>query len=134
MSAMWRRQDGFIRGVVWLGLVVAVVALVVLDGMALFGVRRSAEESASAAAGEARNVYFQTQDMTSAQIAAQEYLTRSRMTLASFETEQSLDGSLVFKVTAKAHTDTYAFKFLGYVGLKGWVNRATDPVVTESAT
>jgi hypothetical protein len=134
MSATWRRQDGFVRGVVWLGLVVAVVALVVLDGMALFSVRQSAEESAAAAAQEARNVYSQTQDVTGAEIAAQEYLTRNHMTLTGFETDQSMDGSVVFRVTATAHTDTYAFKYLGYLGLRGWVNQATDPVVTESAS
>jgi hypothetical protein len=134
MSATWRRQDGFIRGVIWLGLVVAVVALVVLDGMALFSVRQSSEESASTAALEARNVYFQTQDMASAEIAAQEYLSKNGMTLTRFETGQDLDGALRFTVTAKGHTDTYAFKYLGYVGLKGWVSRAADPVVTESAS
>ncbi len=134
MSAGLRRQDGFVRGAIWLGLTVGVIALVLLDGMALFSTRQSTEESATTAAQEARNVYFQTQDLGSAQLAAEAYLSKNHKTLAEFATERDLGGALVFEVTAKGHADTYAFKYLGYVGLKDWVSRATNPTVTESAT
>ena len=47
--------------------------------------------------------------------------------MAGFSTGQGLDGQLQFTVTVKTHTDTYAFKYLRYVGLKKWVNQMTNP-------
>lgn len=134
MSAGLWHQGGFVRGVIWLGLTVAVVALVLLDGMALFSVRQSTEECAAGAAREARNAYVQTQDVGSAELAAEAYLSKNHKTLADFEAGESTDGSLVFRVTARGHAETYAFKYLRYVGLEAWVNRATDVKATGSAT
>lgn len=129
-----RRQDGFIRDVVWLGLVVAVAALVLLDAMSLFNAYQSTEDSASTAAIEARNAYAQTQDVGTAQAVAEEYLNKADKSMRGFETGRNMEGSLVFKVSAQGHADTYGFKYLQFVGLKGFVDGLINPTATGSSS
>jgi hypothetical protein len=125
------RQDGFVREVVWLAMVVAIAALVLLDSIALVNAYRSTTDSATAAAVEARNTYYETQDVVSAKQAARASLAKNGKEFVSLKTSRSLDGTLVFNVTAKGHTDTYAFKYLRYVGLSGWVNGMMNPTSTQ---
>lgn len=134
MAKRLHHQDGFVREVLQLALIVAVAALVVLDAMALFGAYRSVEDSAASAALEARNVYYETQSVAGAQRAAKVSLAKNGKEFIGLDTSRSLDGTLVFNVSAKGHADTYAFKYLGYVGLKGWVERMTNPASTQSST
>ena len=58
-TAPLTRQDGFIREVVWLAVIVAVVAVVLLDAMALFNAHQSSHDNASSAAREAQTEYAQ---------------------------------------------------------------------------
>lgn len=128
-----RHQDGFIREVLWLALVVVIVAVIVLDAMSLVNARRSVEDSAATAAREARNYYYQTQDVASAEDAAKSYLQKNSKDFVAFETSRSLDGSLVFNVSASGHAETYVFKYLGYVGLRDWVDKGVHPSTTQSS-
>ena len=129
-----QEQDGFIREVIWLFLTIAVIAVVVLDGLALFTANQSVRDDATAAAEEARNEYSQSQNPTVAEQAARDYLTKSGERLIAFSIGNGLDGNRLFTVTAKAHADTYVFKYLKYVGLKKWVKSTTDPSATRSTS
>ncbi len=131
--ARLRRQDGLIREALWLFLIIAIVAVVLLDGLALFHANQSVRDAATAAADEARNAYSQTPTLETAQVAAQNYLAKNGDTFVKMTTSRALDGTLTFTVTAKAHADTYAFKYLRYVGLKKWVQQMSDPSVTRSS-
>ena len=134
MAGCLRRQDGFVREILQLALVVAVAALVVLDAMALFSAYRSVEDSAASAALEARNAYYETQSVASAQVVAKASLAKNGKKFIDLDTSRSMDGTLVFHVSAQGHAETYAFKYLGYVGLSGWVERMTNPTSTESSS
>lgn len=126
-----RRQDGFIREILWVALAIAIVAFVLLDAMALFTTHQSVGDNAATAARDARTEYAQTLSLPAAKIAAQQYLAKSGTELVAFSTERSPEGALVFKVKAKAEADTYVFKYLGMIpGLKKWVERTTHPVAT----
>jgi hypothetical protein len=133
LCARLRRQDGFIREILWLVLGLAVFAVVVLDGLAIFTAHQSVKEDAKRAAREAETEYVQTQDLSAAKNAAQQYLIKANKTLIAFSSATGLDGSTVITVKAKAHADTRAFKFLRYVGLKKWVNQMTSPTATGTA-
>lgn len=126
-----RQQDGFIRGVLWFALILAVAAIVVLDGMALFRANQAVRNDAAEAANEARNVYAQVVDLGAAELAAKEYLERSGDTMISFATRTNLEGQLVFVVGATTYAETRAFKYLRNLGLKSWVDQVTNPVVTR---
>lgn len=128
------RQAGFIRDVLWLALIVLIIAVAVLDGLALFNARASVEKSAREAAREARNVYSQTQDMDTARQAAATYLLKGSHELTAFEVATDPNGVLVFTVSATSRANTYAFHYLGYLGLNGWVEHLSHPTSTESST
>jgi hypothetical protein len=132
-SARLRRQDGFIREVLWLVLGLAVLAIVVLDGLALFTAHQSVKEDAKRAASEAHTEYVQTQDLTAAKLAAEQHLIKANKTLVGFSSATGVDGAMVITVKARAHADTFAFKILRYVGLKKWVEQTTNPEGTGTA-
>ncbi len=129
----WRAQDGFIREILWFVLIIVIIAVVVLDGIAIFTANQSVKDDALRAARAAATEYAQTQDPSAAQLAAKDGLVRDNETLTGFKVSVAPDGSAVFTVTAKGHADTRAFRFLRYVGLKKWVDRVTNPTATRSS-
>ena len=133
LSARLRRQDGFIREILWLALVIAVVAVVLLDALALFNAHQTVHDNASTAAKAARQHYAETSSLAEAEAAAQASLATSGDKLISFSTSRNLESDLVFTVEAQAHTDTYAFKYLRYLGLEKWVKTLTDPIAAEGS-
>jgi len=133
LSARLRRQDGFIREILWLVLGLAILAIVVLDGLAIFGAYQSVKGDAGRAAEEAHSEFVQTTDLAAAKLAAQQYLIKSNKKLVAFSSTTGLDGATVITVKAKAHANTYAFKFLRYVGLKKWVAQVTNPTGTGTS-
>ncbi len=128
-----RRQDGFIREIVWLVVILAVLAVVVLDGLALFSVHQSVKGDAERAAEEAHTEYAQSSDLGAAKLAAEQYLIKSNKKLIAFSSAAGVDGATVITVKARGHADTYAFKFLRYVGLKKWANEMSNPTGTGTA-
>jgi hypothetical protein len=131
--ARLRSQDGFIREVIWIVAILAVIALVILDGMAIFRAYQSADDATSAAE-EARTEYAQSLNVGAAKLAAQEYLTKSDIEMVGFKAVQTESGTVRFTVTAKATADTYAFRYLAVIPpLDDWVERTTHPTRTGSA-
>lgn len=127
-------QDGFIREVVWLVVIVGVIAVVLLDALALFNTHQTSHDAAASAVREAQTEYAQSLSVAQAKLAAQDYLRKSGARLVSFETTGLVEGSMGFAVTATARAKTYAFRYLGKVpGLEDWVDGVVNPVSTESS-
>jgi Flp pilus assembly protein TadG len=127
-------QDGFIREVVWIVVILVIIAVVILDGMAVFNTYQSTGDSAAAAARAAITEYAQSQNVTAAKLAAQERLAKSGLEMVRFKTGQNTEGTLLITVTAKGHADTYALHYLSAIPpLKKWVERTTNPVRSGSA-
>jgi len=126
------RQDGFIREVLWLAVIVGVVAIVLLDALSLFNAHQSSHDKASSAAREAQTEYAQSLNVAQAKLAAQQYLQKSGVTLVTFKATGVVDGAMGFDVTTKAHAKTYAFRYLTYIpGAEDWVKTMMNPVSTE---
>ncbi len=133
-SSRLRSQDGFIREVVWIVVILGVIAVVILDGMAIFNAYQSAGNSSADAAQAALTDYAQYQDPSAAKVVAEERLTKQGLELVHFKFSQTMEGNTLITVTAKDHADTYAFHLLGAVPpLKDWVERTTNPVRSGSA-
>jgi len=132
-SARLRRQDGFIREIFWLALGLAILAIVVLDALAIFSATQSVKGDAERAAEDAHIELVQTSDLGAAKLAAQQYLVKANKKFVAFSSAPGLDGGTVITVTAKAHADTYAFKLLRYVGLTKWVDQMTNPTGTGTS-
>jgi hypothetical protein len=131
--ARLRSQDGFIREVIWIAVILGVIGIVILDGMAIFRAYQSADDATSAAR-EASTEYAQSLDVPSAKLAAEQYMARSGLEMTGFKAVQTSSGTVKFTVTAEATADTYAFRYLAKIPpLKDWVERTTHPTRTGSA-
>ncbi len=131
----WRRQDGLIREALYIFLGVALVMAIVLDGVAIMKVQQSARDLATDAGREAQTAYVNTGDVNQAKQAAKEHVTNGNADMNAFSVVSQLTNTPTFTVTVQTHTDTYLFKYLGYVpGLKDWVEEVENPVITESTT
>ncbi len=127
-------QDGFIREVVWLLVIVGVIAVVLLDALALFNTHQKSHDAAASAVREAQTEYAQTLNVARAKQAAQEYLQKSGARLVTFESTGLVEGSMGFAVTATVRAKTYAFRYLDKVpGLEDWVDGIINPVSTEAS-
>jgi hypothetical protein len=132
-SARVRSQDGFIREVVWIVVILAIIAVVILDGMAIFNAYQSAGGGSSDAAKAGLTEYAQSTNMTAAKLAAEERAAKGGLEIVEFSVGKTPDGAWEVTVTGKASADTYVFRYLGLIPqLKDWVERTTNPVRTSS--
>jgi hypothetical protein len=133
-SSRLRSQDGFVREAIWIVVILTVIAVVILDGMAIYNAYQSAGNSSANAARAALTEYAQSQNLPAAKLAAQQRLAKSGLTLVDFKVSQGLEGSTSMTVTSRDHADTYVFHYLGKIPpLKKWVERVIDPVRSGSA-
>jgi hypothetical protein len=124
-------QAGFLREVLWVGLVVLVGAVVVLDAVSLYSAYERVRQDTADAAKQARQTYVQELDVALAERAARRVLENRGDALVTVETEQADEG-LVFVVSAERRVDTYAFRYLAYVpGLDSWVGQTMNPSATS---
>ena len=133
-SARHRGQEGFIREVVWLALGLAIIAIVMLDAMALFTAHNTVRDDAATAAKEARTTYAQYLDVRAARAAAKTYLENSGDRLLRFKAVKMEDGTAGFTVTCTTSAKTYGFKYLAHVpGLSAWVRDLSNPVCAQTS-
>ncbi|MBE0528580.1 MAG: hypothetical protein IH629_05195, partial [Thermoleophilia bacterium] len=112
-SPRLRGQDGFIREILWVALIIGIIAVIILDGMAIFRAHQSVSDDTTRAATEARREYAQTLNAPAAKMAAEQYIQKSGLELVEYSAIRTAEGTVEFTVTAKASADTYAFRFLG---------------------
>lgn len=132
--ARLRNQDGFIRGLVWIVVILAVISVVILDGMAIFHAYQAAGNASGDAAEAAFTEYSQSTNVASAKLAAEEQAAKAGIQIVKFSVDQNGEGAITVTVTGRASADTYAFHYLDLIPqLKDWVQRTTHPVRTNSA-
>jgi Flp pilus assembly protein TadG len=133
-SSRLRGQDGFIREVLWVALTLAIIAVVILDGMAIFRAYQSVSDDSTRAAEEASNEYAVTTNAAAARQAAEKYLDKSDLELVAYSATRNAEGNIEFSVTAKATADTYGFKLLAVIPpFKDWVEDTTHPTSTGTS-
>ena len=133
-SPRLRGQDGFIREILWVAVIIGIIAVIILDGMAIFRAYQSVSDDTTRAAEEAQREYAQTLNAPAAKMAAEQYIQMSDLELVEYSATRTAEGTVEFTVTAKASADTYAFRFLGAIPpLKDWVERSTHPTGTGTA-
>ena len=79
-----RGQDGFIREAIWIVVILTIIAVTILDGMAIFSAYQSAGDSATNAADAARTEYSQSVNVPAAKLAAAAYLSKKGLEMVDF--------------------------------------------------
>jgi Flp pilus assembly protein TadG len=114
IKAIWADERGGILGtLIFLGIVIAIMAIVVVDGTSVYYTYRSASEVTSEAAEIAANTYSNTRDEALASLAAEAYCIEEGYEFISFQVNREV-GNL-YEVTCGTQADTYVFKHLPYM-------------------
>ena len=111
--ARLRAEDGLIRGIVGLALILAVIAVVVVDSISMFSASQKVDSDAHSAATAARFAYSQTTNLTNfgpAERAAKQLLRRGGDKIISVK-HQATGGEPLFIVSASRTAHTYVLKY-----------------------
>ena len=130
-----RGQDGFIREAIWIVVILTIIAVAILDGMAIFSAYQSAGDSATNAADAGAHRVRPVRQRPGREARRRRSTSPKKgLEMVGFKAVQATDGTVQFTVTAKATADTYAFRLLGAIPqLKDWVERTTHPTRTGNA-
>lgn len=130
-----RREDGFVRELVWVAVIIGLVAVVALDAISLFATYQRMRGDARDAAIEARRIYVQTGDTAVALSTAKRFVIAQGDEALLVSARRDAAGQPVFTVRARRHADTFAFSYLRFVpGLKDWVKRTENPEGSATST
>lgn len=113
------------KTIIKLAIVVAIMAVLVLDGMSIYSGSRLAASVAKGAAAEAARVYQDTNgDQDAADQAAQKVANESGVKLDSVDYESK--ETRWFEVTVSVYPKTYVLGHIPYV--KGWLMQKATSV------
>ena len=108
--ARLRAEDGLIRGILVLCLILAIIAVVVLDSFAMFSASQKVDSDAQSAASAAQVTYVQTTNFVSAEQAAKDLLSHAGDKVISVKSKATADEP-VFTVSASRTVNTYVLKY-----------------------
>jgi hypothetical protein len=132
-SPRLRAEDGFVRGIVVFAVMLAVVAVVVLDSVSMFSAGQKVERDARSAAGAARFSYSQSSNIVVAEQKAKDWLRHAGDKVISVKSEATA-GEPTFTVSASRKAHTYALKYgthLPWIGQH--IGRWLHPHSTQSS-
>lgn len=132
--ARLREEDGLIRGALWMLLILAIIAAVVLDGFSTFSAHQKVRLDAGDAADAAKHVYVQsTGNIAEARQSAEALLKSSGDHPISVKVGGSSDEPM-FTVTAERPASTYVLKFGTHLpGIGKSIAKLLRPQATESS-
>ena len=108
--ARLRAEDGLIRGIVGLALILAVIAVVVVDSISMFSASQKVASDARGGANAARFAYSQASNIVIAERAAKNLLRHAGDKVISVKSEATA-GEPVFTVSASRTAHTYVLKY-----------------------
>lgn len=118
-------RGGVLGTLIFLAIVIAIMAVVVIDGISIYKAYSEVHKATKEAAEEAAQTYKDTRNEVRAQLAAQAYCEAEGFEYVGFEVNREM-GNL-FEVTCANEADTYAFKYLP------WLKDMTHQESTNSA-
>ena len=108
--ARLRAEDGLIRGILVLCLILAIIAVVVLDSFAMFSASQKIDSDTRGAANAAQATYIQTTNFVSAEQAAKDLLRHAGDKIIRVKSKATADAP-VFTVSASRDAHTYVLKY-----------------------
>lgn len=109
-----RDEDGGILGtLVFLGVVIVIIAVVIVDGVSIYNSYRAVNKATGAAAEAAAENFKSTRNETRAALAAENHCVQEGYTFVGFNVNREM-GNL-FEVTCATEADTYIFEYVPYL-------------------
>lgn len=114
IKSLWTDERGGILGtLIFLGVVIAIMAIVVVDGTSIYYTYSTASDVTKEAAEAAADNYSNTRNEARAGLAAEAYCVQEGIDFIKFEVNREL-GNL-FEVTCGDEADTYVFHRLPWL-------------------
>jgi hypothetical protein len=136
----WRREDGLIREPLKYLAIVIIVALLVLDGIAVLTANLGVRQNASDAAQQALTAYIQTNSAPEAMQSAATFLSThdAKLVVATSSLKPSAQGSsaavVTITATRKAHTRLFHLLEAAPWGVGSWIRGLLNPSSTRSTS
>lgn len=129
----FREQDGLMREAMWIFLVVAVIAVIILDSFGVFSAGQNVRSDAHDAALAANHAYVQSGSISYAEQQARNLLNSNgdRPVKVTTKVDLSIGPDPIFIVTARRTASTYVFKYAVHLPVVG---KSIDKLLTQSAT
>jgi len=134
----WRRQDGFVRGVVFYAAVLIIVGVLVLDAVSVVHASMGVRQDASDAADQALSTFVQTESPDMAMQSASTFLKihSSILLKANSTLQQSTEGpaQATVTITAAKTPHTYVIQYFQKLpwGIGPWFHHLLHPKATET--
>jgi hypothetical protein len=133
----WRQQDGFVREAVQIAAVIVILAVLVLDGVAVIQTSLGVRQNATDAANQALTTYVQTENVEMAMQSASTFLKLHDATLLRSESAltKNYDPSQSrVTITAAKTPHTYVFHYFQSLpwGIGTWFHKILHPQATET--
>lgn len=106
-------HGGILGTLIFLAIVAIIIAVVVVDGVAIYYSYRDVYDATGKAAELAAQTYKDTRKDTRASLAAQDYCVQEGFEFINFRVDREM-GNL-FEVTCGTEADTKVFKYLPYL-------------------
>jgi hypothetical protein len=132
----WRRQDGFLRGVVIFAAIVVIVGVLGLDAVAVVHASLGVRQDASDAANQALATFVQTESRDMAMNSASTFLKLHNSVLLKADStlQPSIQSPAQSTVTITATKTPHTYVFHYFVGLPWgigpWFHRMLNPQAT----
>ena len=136
----WHRQDGFVRGSILIAAVIVVVAVLVLDTVAVVNASLGVRQNATDAADQALATYVETENSGMAMASASTFLKLHDSTLVKHDSvlKPTLGGptQATVTITAVRKPHTYVLHYFQTLpwGIGPWVHKTLNPRATETNT
>jgi hypothetical protein len=106
-------RGGFLGTAIFLGIVIAIMAAVVIDGTSIYHTYNSAKAATEEAAEMAADHYSNNRNEALAGLVAEQHCVEEGFDFIDFQVNREM-GNL-FEVTCGAEAETFAFKHLPYL-------------------
>jgi hypothetical protein len=133
VCSRFREQDGLIRGALLLFVVVAAIAVIILDALGVFSAYQNVRSDAHDAAVQANHAYVQFNSVSAGEQHARDLLRANGDKVISVRTriDLTVGPDPIFVVTAERPAHTYVLKYAVHLPLIG---KAIARLLSQSAT
>jgi hypothetical protein len=137
----WHRQDGFVRGTILIAVIIVVLAVLVLDTVAVVNASLGVRQNATDAADQALSTYVETENTGLAMASAATFLNLHdsvliRQSSAFKPSKTGGPAQSTVTITAVRQPHTYVLHYLQSLpmGIGPWIHKTLNPRATETNT
>lgn len=114
LASLWQREDGGLVGnIIFFGIIIAIMAIIVIDGISIFSTYQLVDDTTEEAAKKAKFEYEFSKSDYKAENAAADICEEKGLVFEEFTI--IYDFGHTFRITCSKESDTYVFKYIPWL-------------------